>query len=205
MQHHRRQVSGIVGVHRYIESVLLVLQVQLACEYVTVLRVRLHVALVHDCAQRGLLGLSFLLLQQKAIHEKLTLLEALDLETGRRLWVKLTQVSEDVAFEAHDAILFNLSVLAEVVKDVLRSLSADYIGAELHTRVQVEQKLIVAKDCISRHDDSRLINVSFALDFEGRMVQCERPLHREVKLLHLILGTNQSQSTRLGLLVASCQ
>ena len=61
MKHHGRQVGCIVGIHR---DVKLILKVKLAGEYVAILGVSLHVALVYDRGEGCLHGLGLFLLQR---------------------------------------------------------------------------------------------------------------------------------------------
>ena len=52
--------------------------------------------------------------------------------------------------------------------------------AELHAWVEVEKELVVTEDGMSWHDDSRLVNLSLALDLECGVVKAESALHSKV-------------------------
>ena len=180
----------------------MLLELQLRCELVSILAMRLHVTLVHNSGHLLFACGGFLFLQRQAIHEHLAFFEALNFETFRRLWIQVAKHVEILSFQTHDSELFNVTIDAEIFQRLRASRIAWDERTQLHPRVKIEQELIVAEDSMSRHQDGWLLYLVLALDFERGVVQTEGALHREKDFHHFILWTHQSHAASRGLLVA---
>ena len=100
---------------------------------------RLHQALVDNRGELALPLLRFFLLKLQAVDEEISFLEALDFETFRCLGVQRAEVLKDVAFEAHDAVFFDMGIFAKVIHNLLFCVQIWNERAELHARVEVEE------------------------------------------------------------------
>ena len=119
------------------------------------------------------------------------------------MWVQITQLLEVGLAETHNAELVNVAIIAELIQYIWLRRLIWHIWTEFHFWIQIEEQLIVAENCVSRHDHRGKLVLVRAFDFESRMVETERTLHREEHLRHLVVWPHETDSCLVRLLVAA--
>ena len=119
------------------------------------------------------------------------------------MWVQITQLLEVGLAETHNAELVNVAIIAELIQYIWLRRLIWHIWTEFHFWIQIEEQLIVAKNCVSRHDHRGELVLVRAFDFESRMVETERTLHREEHLRHFVVRPHKTDSCLSWLLVAA--
>ena len=119
------------------------------------------------------------------------------------MWVQITKLLEVGLAEAHNAELVDVTIIAELFQYFWLHRLIWHKWAEFHFWIQIEEQLIVAKNCVSRHDHRGELVLVRAFDFESRMVETERTLHREEHLRHLVVRPHETDSCLVRLLVAA--
>ena len=104
--------------------------------------------------------------------------------------VKRAKTLKDIAFQAHNPEFFGFGIFADVFQNLRLGVYVWNERTKLHTRVKIEEKLIVTENSVSGKHDSRLVDRVLALYFQSRVVKSKATFNSKVNLVHFVVSAH---------------